>query len=402
MKILFLYQYFGTPKGSWSTRNYEICRRWVKEGHEIEVITAPYEKSDIKAESFISKQIIQGIQLTVIDSGDNNRYSVPRRALRAVVFAIISVYYALFRKYDVLLASSGPISIGLPMLMASLLRKKRTVFEVRDLWPSGGVELGLINNALFIRLAFWFERQCYHYSNLIVTSSTGQQEHILNRFPYLNTLVIPNGSDNELFGSPSVEELPASYQGFRLLTHIGSLGKIHNIHFWIEVAEALYVEGYDSVKFVFIGDGVDRESLENLVEKKGLKHIHFLGLKPKYELPLWVQHSYATLFATTANPVQDTSSPNKIFDSFAAGVPIIQTSKGWIKDLVSQKACGINLDLCDVSGASQHIKAYLDDSELRNTHGENAKRLALNEFNRDVLADCYLDEINKMVKEING
>jgi glycosyltransferase involved in cell wall biosynthesis len=402
MRILVLYQYFGTPKGSWSTRIYELCRRWVQEGHEVEVITAPYEKSDIQAKGFISRQMIEGIQLTVIDSGDNNRLSVPRRAWRAMVFAMLSIYYALFRKYDVLLASSGPITIGLPLLMAKLIRRKKTVFEVRDLWPSGGVELGLIKDKSLIRLAYGFEKRCYHRADLVVTASPGQQEHILRRFPDLKTMVIPNASDNVLFGTPSEENLPKAYQGYRLLTHIGSLGKIHNIQFWMEMAEALFSEGCEGLKFVFIGDGADRKALKAWVKQKGLEHIHFLGLMPKEELPKWVQQSYATLFATTDNPVQDTSSPNKIFDSFAAGVPIIQTSKGWIKDLVDQKACGINLDLKDVKAAALQIKAYLAEPELRNRHGENAKRLALEEFDRDILAKRYLDGLKEVVAKTNG
>lgn len=69
MKITYLYQYFGTPKGSWSTRVYELTKRWVQEGHEVTVITAPYEKSDTRANGFVSEQWVDGIRIIVIDSG---------------------------------------------------------------------------------------------------------------------------------------------------------------------------------------------------------------------------------------------------------------------------------------------------------------------------------------------
>jgi len=55
MKILYFYQYFGTPKGSWSTRVCEYTRRWVLEGHSVTVVIAPYEKSDIKTDGFFQK-----------------------------------------------------------------------------------------------------------------------------------------------------------------------------------------------------------------------------------------------------------------------------------------------------------------------------------------------------------
>lgn len=397
MRIFFFYQYFGTPKGSWSTRVYELCRRWVQEGHEVEVITAPYEKSDISAHGFISRQEVEGIKLTVINSGDNNRLSVPLRAWRALVFASLSVYFALFKKYDVIVASSGPITIGLPLIFSKIFRGKKAVFEVRDLWPAGGVELGLIRNSLLVKSAFWFEKQCYSHADLVVTASPGQEANIFARYPQLKTLVIPNASDLDLFGQRLLDPLPEDFQGYKLLTHIGSLGKIHNIKFWMEVAEEMYSQGENGVKFIFIGDGADREELDAWVKMKGLEHIHFLGLMPKQQLPKWVQQSYATLFATTDNPVQDTSSPNKVFDSLAAGVPIIQTSKGWIKEMVEKEDCGINLDLSDIQGSANKILRYLDDPSLRDFHAQNAKRLAETEFDRNILAKKYLMAIEDLI-----
>ena len=58
IKITYLYQYFGTPKGSWSTRVYELTRRWAKKEVDVTVITAPYDKSDIKPQGFVSTQIV--------------------------------------------------------------------------------------------------------------------------------------------------------------------------------------------------------------------------------------------------------------------------------------------------------------------------------------------------------
>src|SRR5690606_20869748 len=144
MKIIYFYQYFGTPKGSWSTRVYELTRRWVAAGHEVTVITAPYDKSDINPDGFISKTKLEGINLIVINSGDSNRFSITKRVLRAVLFSLFSIFYALRLKADVVVASSGPITIGLPLIFAKIFTRKKTVFEVRDLWPSGGIELGLI------------------------------------------------------------------------------------------------------------------------------------------------------------------------------------------------------------------------------------------------------------------
>ena len=398
--ILFFYQYFGTPKGSWSTRVYELTRRWVSKGYKVTVVTTPYDKSDIQANGFVSNVNIEGIEVIVVNSGDSNLFPIWKRVFRAIVFSLISIYYALRLKYDLAISSSGPITIGLPMIFAKILRKKPTIFEVRDLWPSGGIELGLIKQGWQANIALWFEKVCYKHADQIVTASPGQKEHIGQRFKNKAVEVIPNASDLELFGTPSNEELPAWTKGKILFTHIGSLGLIHNTKYWLSVARELKeLDTEQNIKMVFIGDGVDRPMMEEEKVRFDLKNIEFLGLKPKSELPKWVQASYATLFATTDNPVQDTSSPNKVFDSFAAGVPILQTSRGWIASLVENEKCGINIPLNDPAASA---RIMLDASNRPNDFkemGRNANRLARTTFNRDILAEKYLGIINSIIEQ---
>lgn len=397
LNILLFYQYFGTPKGSWSTRIYELTRRWVDEGHEVTVVTTPYDKSDIKADGFISKIDIEGIKLIVVNSGDSNLFPVWKRVLRALTFSLVSIYFALKNNYNILISSSGPITVGLPLIFAKILRKKKTVFEVRDLWPSGGIELGLIKSGWPSKLAYWFEKLCYSKSDQIVTASPGQRDHILKRFPHKEITVIPNASDIELFGKVSNDKLPDWTNGKKLFTHIGSLGLIHNTTFWLKVAkELIEIDEKNDIILVFIGEGADRQKLEKLKNEYGLVNLVFLGLKPKNQLPVWVQNSCATLFATTANPVQDTSCPNKVFDSFAAGIPIIQTSKGWIADLVKTEKCGMNVPLDDPRQTAIEMLEFSKNSALQQELGSNSKKLAISTFDRKNLAKEYLDVLLKL------
>lgn len=396
MHILFFYQYFGTPKGSWSTRVYELTKRWVEAGHQVTVVTAPYDKSDIKVSSFISRMDVEGIKLIVIDSGDSNRMSKLKRMFRALQFSLVSIWYALTLKYDVCIASSGPITIGLPMVFAKKIRRKPTIFEVRDLWPAGAIELGIIQSNWQKNLALWFEKLCYNSADRVVTASVGQRDYIAERNPGIRIGVIPNASDLELFGKPHQESLPDWVSRKVIFTHIGSLGLIHNTNYWMEVTKELSeIDLESNIALVFIGDGVDKERLISEKERFNLDNIHFLGLKPKAELPVWVQNSRATLFATLDNLVQSTCSPNKIFDSFAAGVPIVQTSTGWIKDLVEEEKCGINISLSSPKEAAEKIMWLSQDEAAARDMGRNALRLAQGEFNRDILAGKYLEYIKE-------
>lgn len=336
MKITYLYQYFGTPKGSWSTRVYELSRRWVQLGHEVTVITAPYEKSDTVAKGFVSEQWIDGIRLIVINSGDDNRIAVWKRVYRAIVFALVSTYFNIRTKADVVIASSGPITIGIPALIGRWFNRAPFVFEVRDLWPDGGIEMGLIRGNIKIKVSRWFEKRCYKSSRLIITSSVGQKDHIAARFPACVIEVIPHATDLTLFHPVDRKPWPFDNRLKHIFLHIGSLGFIHNTQYIVEAAKFLHAKGRNDIGIVFIGEGSERHSMETLVKQYELSQtVLFWGIRPKNEVASLLQYATGTLFSTLNNPVQNTCSPNKLYDSFAAGIPVIQTTTGWIHALLS-------------------------------------------------------------------
>lgn len=395
MRIIYIYQYFGTPAGQWSTRVYEFTRRWVKQGHTVTVITSPYDKSDITAKHFIDKQTIEGVELIVINAGDSNRFSKWKRVRRSVLFAIFSSYFAVKLKADVIISSSGPITVGLPGLLGKWLSGKKLVFEVRDLWPAGGIEMGLIKPFWLQKLFLCFEARLYQNSNFIITASDGQQNHITTRFPgFLKKIsIIYNSSDNELFGLAT--ECKNDFKGVTYFLYFGSLGFIHNTLYLIDVAKELR-ELNPKIQIVIIGDGSDKKSIEESIGKFNLTNVHVLGSMSKIELIPYVQNCAATLFITLGNPVQDASSPNKVFDSFAAGKPVIQTTKGWLRDLITTHECGLNCDVNRPLTMAESMVEYIENPALLKKHGQKALQLAQTKFNRDALSNYYLEKLRSL------
>jgi len=392
MRIVVFYQYFGTPKGSWSTRVYELVRRWVSEGHHVTVVTSPYYKSDIRAEKFITRKEFEGINLVIIDAADNNKESKLKRAVKALTFSTVSIFYALTLKADIVIASSGPITIGLPGLMAKWFRGKKMVFEVRDLWPTGAIELGLLKSPTMIGIARWFEKVCYSNASLVVPCSPGMDEGVKKVSSEVPTLVIPNASDPALFKSNTgrPEVFPKELEGKTIFLYAGSLGLMDDC---FQIIRSLEYIDNDSVALVFAGDGAEREALEKEARQSGNPNIHFLGLLPKNEIAKWFSVAAASFVTFKDVAVLHTSSPNKMFDSFAAGVPIIQSTKGWIKDLVEENDCGMNVDPHDPKDFARAISLIANDHESRERMAVKAAGLAQNDFNRDVLAKKYLDRL---------
>ena len=390
MNILVFYQYFGTPKGGWSTRYYEFTRRWVKEGHQVTVVTSPYYKSDIRAEGFISRKVIEGVNLIIIDSPDSNKDSFLKRAWNAFRFSLVSVYFALTQTHDLVLSSSGPITTAIPGLFSKWFRGKNLVFEVRDLWPKGGIELGKLTNPVLQKVALSFEKLIYQNSSLVVACSEGMRQGVGEVNPQVKTLVISNSSDVELFESNG--GLPNFPKGFDsnlpIFLYTGSLGLMDDCS---QILKGLQSAKTLEFQMVFIGDGAEKAHLEKLTQDFGLQDkVWFLGLIPKVEVVKWYALARASFVTFMDLPVLGTNSPNKMFDSFAAGVPIIQSTRGWIADLVDNSSCGINVDPQIPQEFANAVQLLIEKPEIAATMGSNAKNLAKTEFNRSRLSEKFL------------
>lgn len=405
MRIVYFYQYFGTTQGGWSTRVYEMCKRWVEDGHQVTVITSPYDKSDVEAFKGLTKKVnVEGIDVIVLNVPQSNKHSTLKRILRFVQYITLATYYALKLKYDVAIASSGPITVGYLGIVAKVLRRKKFVFEVRDLWPDGSVQLGVLKNKLLIKMAFWFEHLCYKKADLIVVCSAGMKKDIEDRFHFNNIIVIPNACDTIFFSLARQKPIATDLQNKKLVVYAGSLGVMDHCMQIMEAAALLDTSKYPDVAFLIIGDGVERKMMQEYKEKHQLHHVHFYGLIPKTEVAPLLCNATCSIVCFKNVPVLNTVSPNKMFDAFAAGVPIIQTTQGWIKEMLAESGAGITVYPDNPAQMLGAILNYIDDEALRERDASNAYQLATTVFSRDKCAQDMLQAILAIANpsEISG
>ncbi|PSL03964.1 glycosyltransferase family 4 protein [Cecembia rubra] len=392
MKILYFYQYFSTPKGSWGTRVYEFAKEWVAQGHEVTVVSSIYSKSDLRAEKWVEDQVFDGIRVKVLNVRIDNKQSFLKRIWSFVAYALLSSYYALTIKADVVVASSGPITAWLPGLLARFLRGRKLILEARDLWPEGAIELGIIKNPIVKRLAYAFENFSYQAANGIVGLSPGMQSHIAAKAPQRPVISVTNAANIKLFASKQNFQHPYLIPE-KYAIYTGNIGEVNNSRWLLEAAKVLQSKGRSDIKIVLIGEGQQREVLVDEAKSLGLTNFIHIGLMPKSELVSLVQHAMASLVPLKGTPVLDTSSPNKFFESLAAGVPVIQNTKGWMKDFLEINQVGFTLDPNN-SEALANLLIELDAKKsLKVSLGERAKSLAAEQFDKKILAKEMLDFI---------
>lgn len=388
MKILYFYQYFSTSEGAWGTRVYEFARNWVGQGHEVTVISSIYSKSDLTATRLVSDQIIEGIHVKVINVLIDNRQSALKRMLTFLQYAAISSWYAITQKADIVIASSGPITVGIPGLLARWIRRRKLVFEARDLWPEGAVKMGLLKNGGLIKLAYWFEKVCYTNSSVVIGLSPGIQKDIQTRFPKCRVQSVTNAANISLFSTPVKFN---GVVGSSYALYFGNIGQVNHSEYLLDAAQILIAKGRGDIQLLLIGEGQSKDQLKARVQNEKILNVTFLDLMPKTALIGYVQHALASVIPLKPLPVFDTSSPNKLFESMAAGVPVIQTTQGWIKDFIEQHKVGFTVDGINPQELADKLILLKDNPEIGKEMGLRSRAVAIHFFDKDYLATKMLD-----------
>ena len=129
MKVLYIHQYFGLPTQAGGTRSYEMAKQLIKHGHEVTMLCGGSEKGTIglpaTKKKNVTRGLIDGIDVIQVIIPYNNSMGLVARAKSFVSFAWQSVKFALSEDYDVLFATSTPLTAGIPGIFAKLFRRKK-------------------------------------------------------------------------------------------------------------------------------------------------------------------------------------------------------------------------------------------------------------------------------------
>lgn len=389
MKILYFYQYFSTPKGSWGTRVYEFARNWVEQGHEVTVVTSVYSKSDIYATKLLETQNIDGITVKIVNVKIDNKQKTLKRIWTWFEYLCFSSWYALTLPADVVIASSGPITVGIPGLIARYVRKRKFVFETRDIWPHTAIEMGMLQNKYLQRLSYWFEKKCYKASSHVIALSPGMVNDIVSRYPNTKVTSVPNSANIDLF-SNTVECDIKDWKYKKYAIYTGNIGIVNNSEWLFDVAVELNKRGRTDIIILLIGDGPLKNTLLKKAEQLNIENFVIMNLIPKTELVAYLQNSMVSLVPLKAQPILSTSSPNKFFESLAAGIPVIQNTNGWMKDFLENNNVGFTIASDDYSNLA-NVLIQIADNEINISKMKiSAKEIAKKEFDKDILATRML------------
>ncbi|MDQ3434663.1 MAG: glycosyltransferase family 4 protein [Actinomycetota bacterium] len=398
MRILYLHQFFKTREEAGGTRSYELARHLVGSGHEVVILTAAAGPSP-------ARRTVDGIRVVEI-GGASTDYAAAtaqgysRRMAGFARFAAAATLAAVrAERPDVVLATSPPLTIALPGIAAATLHRAPLVFEVRDLWPEAPIQMGALRNPIAQRVARASERAVYRFARHVVALSPGMRDGVVAAGvePDRVTLV-PNASDLDLF-SPDLDpgDLRArlGLEGKFVCSYFGTMGEANDLSQVVEAASVLQERRENGVAFVLQGEGKRRGAIEAAVGRRNLDNVVLLPAAGKASAARLAAASDACMTIFKDVPILATNSPNKLFDTFAAGRAAIVNTDGWQRELVEGNAAGVYARGGDPAHLAEQVLWLRDHPEETAAYGRNARVLAETRFDRRMLADRMCEVLER-------
>ena len=397
MRILFLTDNFPPEVNAPASRTFAHCKYWVKQGHQVTVITcAPNFPLGKVYEGYrnklCQKEMIEGIRVIRVWSYIAANEGFVKRVLDYVSFSISSFCVGLFQKCDVIVATSPQFFTALSGRALHFWKRVPWIMEVRDIWPESIKTVGVMKDNAIIRYFEWQERRCYRSAAKVIVVTDSLKDVILHKVKKNKVYVINNGVDKDLF-QPMGKDVSLlkelQLEGKCVIGYIGTHGLAHKLDFVLQCAKEL--DGKSNYHFLFIGAGAEKKNLLRLKEDLKLSNVTMLDSVAKNKVGKYISILDVALINLKKSELFEKAIPSKIFENAVMQIPILLGVDGEARSIIEKYHAGVFFEPENKEDFVQKLN-LLNDKVLYQECKEGCKKLA-EDFDRNRLAEKMLGVI---------
>ena len=173
-----------------------------------------------------------------------------------------------------------------------------------------------------------------------------------------------------------------------VIGYVGRLHKIKGVIYLLKAAQILR-EQHPQIKVLIVGDGPERENLENYVSKNNLREIvTFAGFQEEVGL-------YLNLYDVAVIPSLSESSGIVAFEFMYYGIPIVASKVGGLAEILEDKKTALFSEPRKANVLASKILEIIENRNLRTKLIENGKK-----YVRNFYIDKYIDRLNKLYSSL--
>ncbi len=405
MNLLLLNHYAGTPALGMEYRPYYLAREWVRLGHRVQILAADF--SHVRArQPTAGDELIDGIAYRWLPTPRYAGNGLGRMrnilAFMSQAWAQADEWAARFQPDAVIASSTYPMDIWIARRIVQRARAAgrdcQLVYEVHDLWPLSPIELsGMSPWHPFALICQSAEDAAYRDADRVVSMLPKVQQHMAGRGLDLRKLsIVPNGIDPGEWKSapqPLRDDVAAALNRARaagrcVVGYAGSMGKPNALDHLLDAAGQLRDT---AIQIVMIGDGHERERLQQRIAKEQLTNVDLLPPVPKAQVPAFLAAIDVAYIGWQRVPIYRFGiAPNKLMDYMMAGKPVLHAVEAG-NDPVGEANCGLTVAPDDIPAIAAGLQrlAALTPRERR-AMGDRGKAFVQRHHTYPVLAARFL------------
>ena len=397
MRLLFITHYYPPESNAPANRVSELAREWVKAGHQVTVVTStpnhpggrPYPGYGNPG---LHREQLDGVDVIRLGTFLAPNQGTVRRSLNYLSFlAAVVRRRRKLPKADVVISTSPQFFAGIAGAFAARSQRSPWIFEVRDIWPESVSAVAAMDKGAVIRMLEWIEAWAYRTADQVVAVSPAFIDHIEGRTQLQRRVqVVENGVDLDLFSTADGDDFRRRHglEGKTVFGYIGTHGMAHSLETVLAAAELTRDD--DSIAYLLVGSGAEREKLLAIKTQRALDNVVMLDHQPRSAMPeIWAAID-VSLVVLRRSALFHRVIPSKMFEAMAMSRPILLAVDGQARQIVEAGACGIFVEPETPTALAEAVRNLAADTGLRSKLGSCGHAFVRANYDRRVLAHRYL------------
>lgn len=317
----------------------------------------------------------------------------------------ISVFFKILLNKEVKLffIVTNPPFLPLVGHILKKIKKIEYITIVFDIEPNLSIVDGYLKKGLFTDIWMKLNEISYDNSFRIVVLGRCMKDtidHLLKNYDPENVVIIPNWED-ENYIKPLQKEDNWFAKENKLIDkfvvlYSGNMSVQHDLDCVIEAADILRNK---NIYFLFIGEGIKKESLQRKTKQLGLENVVFLPFQPYDTLPYSITSGDINILSQVKGS-EGLCVSCKLYTMLATGRPIIALigRNSEISKVISENNCGIVVDSYNPKDLANAIYSFTTDKILLKQMGLNARTCLVESYTKNHAINKY----NSLVREFSG
>lgn len=302
--------------------------------------------------------------------------------------------------YDLIITSTPMLNNPLLIKKLKSIYNSKIMLIIWDIFPQNAVDLRIIKNKLLINMFSKKYNKAIELADYISCMSEGNQKYLEEKYPNaLNKVfVLKNWAqikEKPLFNKKLIREKYEYTENDFICIFGGNMGKPQKLENILDLAKKSLTD--ETIKFLFVGKGTEKNLLENKVKNEKISNVKFLDYIPREDYEL-VTASCDVGLVSLDERFTVPNFPSKTTDYFKLELPILASldscaAADYGKFLQDEVKGGLFALAGDTDELYRQLLKLKNNSELKIELGKNGRKYYENELGVDKAYKTIMKQI---------